>query len=94
MSKSPYDILVRPVITEQALEDQKLNKYTFEVALNANKTEIRQAVQAAFGVKVVDVNTVRTGGKTVRRQRMRPGKRADVKKAIVTLAEGQALEFS
>lgn len=94
MSKSPYDILLRPVITEQALNGQLRNKYTFEVALGANKKEIRAAIEKAFGVSVVDINTVRTQGRVVNRARMRPGKKPDVKKAIVTLAPGQALEIS
>ncbi len=94
MSKSPYDILLRPVITEQALNGQIENKYTFEVSLDANKKEIRNAVEKAFGVKVVDINTVLTKGRAVNRFRMRPGKKPDVKKAIITLAEGQALELS
>lgn len=91
--KSPYDILIRPLITERALHAQELNKYTFEVALDANKQEIKSAVEKAFGVDVVSVNTVRTKGRTVQRMRMRPGKKRDVKKAIVQLAEGQALEY-
>lgn len=94
MSKNPYDILVRPLITERALHAQEDNKYTFEVALSANKKEIKAAVEKAFGVKVTSVNTVTTKGRNVQRMRMRPGKQADVKKAIITLAPGQALEYS
>lgn len=91
--KSPYDILIRPVITERAVRAQEENKYTFEVALDANKKEIKEAVEKAFGVNVVQINTVLTKGRVVRRMRMRPGKKSDVKKAIVKLAEGQALEY-
>ncbi|MBI5154975.1 50S ribosomal protein L23 [Candidatus Poribacteria bacterium] len=94
MSKNPFDIIVRPIITESALAGQEGRKYTFEVALDANKKQIREAIQTAFGVQVSSVNTVRTRGHVVVRNRMRPGKKADVKKAIVTLAPGQALEMS
>ncbi|MBX3730736.1 MAG: 50S ribosomal protein L23 [Candidatus Sumerlaeia bacterium] len=92
--KNPYDILVRPLITERALAEQLLNKYTFEVAISANKKEIKTAVEKAFGVKVLDVNTTTKKGVTVVRFGRRPGKKADVKKAIITLAPGQALEYT
>lgn len=93
MSKSPYDILVRPLITERALAQEDQNKYIFQVALNANKTEIREAIETAFGVRVVSVNTVLTKGKNVVRMRTPSGRKRDVKKAIVKLAEGQKLEI-
>ncbi|MDX1971511.1 MAG: 50S ribosomal protein L23 [Candidatus Sumerlaeia bacterium] len=92
--KSPFDILIRPVITEKALNGQELNKYTFVVAKSSSKPEIKAAIQEAFGVTVESVNTMITKGRAVRRMRMRPGKRPDVKKAIVTLAKGEALELS
>ena len=94
MSKSPYDILLRALITERAMLAQAHNKYTFEVALSANKKEIKTAVEKAFGVKVTSVNTVKKKGGVVLRNRMSPGKKPDMKKAIITLAEGQALEYS
>lgn len=93
MTKSPFDILVRPIITEKALNSQELNQYTFEVALNANKAEVKFAIEKAFGVNVVSVNTVKTKGRAITRFRMRPGKKNDVKKAIITLAKGEALEI-
>jgi large subunit ribosomal protein L23 len=92
--KNPYDILVRPLITERALAQQLLNKYTFEVAISANKKEIKTAVEKAFGVKVLDVNTTTKKGVKVVRFGRRPGKKADVKKAVITLAPGQALEYT
>ncbi len=92
--KSPYDVLVRPLITERALNGQEMRKYTFQVAISANKKEIKHAIEQAFGVKVASVNTITTRGSEVHRMRMRPGKKADVKKAVITLAEGHALEFS
>jgi len=94
MSNSPFDVLVRPIITEKALNEQLQNKYTFEVALNANKAQIKAAIEKAFEVNVVEVNTVKTKGREIKRFRMRPGKKPDVKKAIITLAEGEALEIS
>ena len=91
---NPYQIIVRPMITEKALAGgEKKREYTFRVAIDANKREIKWAVEAAYGVKVQSVNTVVVKGK-VRHARMRgarPGKRADVKKAIVKLAEGQQI---
>ncbi|CAN5377107.1 50S ribosomal protein L23 [soil metagenome] len=96
--KSPYQILVRPVITEKALrggDDKHTDKqYTFRVAITANKREIKWAVETAYGVQVESVNTVLTKGKTryARARGGRTGKRADVKKAIVKLATGQQIE--
>ena len=92
--KSPYDILVRPLITERALHGQEQRKYVFQVAITANKIEIKSAVEKAFGVKVDAVNTIRDKGKSIQRMRTPSGRRKDTKKAIVTLAEGQALELS
>ena len=68
----------------------KDNKYTFQVAIGANKTEIRQAIEAIFNVKVVNVNTIRVMGKTKRMGKYE-GKRSDYKKAIVKLAEGNTI---
>ena len=92
--KSPYDILVRPLITERALQGQESRKYVFQVALDANKAEVKWAVESAFGVKVEDVNTVLTKGKSKRRMGQRSGKRRDVKKAVITLKEGNALQIA
>ena len=84
------DILVRPIVTEKTSVMMQDNKYTFEVPLNANKTEIRQAVEKVFNVKVVSVNTVRVSGKTKRMGRSE-GRTSDYKKAIVKLAEGNTI---
>jgi large subunit ribosomal protein L23 len=86
----PRDVIIRPVVSEKsyALLDQGV--YTFIVAPDANKIEIRHAVEAIFGVNVVKVNTVNRPGKRKRnRGRSTFGKRADTKRAIVTLATGQ-----
>ena len=89
-----YDIIRRPVITEQSMEAVEAKKYVFEVAKSANKTEIKAAVEAIFGVKVAKVNTVRMMGKMKRTGAYPAGKRADYKKAIVTLtADSKTIEF-
>lgn len=93
MSLHPYQILVAPLVTERAMKGSDLpeKKVLFKVALGANKIQIRRAVEAAFGVKVIKVNTIRMGGKSKRMGAGRPGKRPDWKKAIVTLAAGQEI---
>lgn len=87
-----HDILVKPVITEKTTMMMSDGKYTFKVSLHANKIEIRKAVEAVFGVKVKSVNTIRMTGK-VKRMGKYIGKRPDYKKAIVTLHEGETIEF-
>ena len=83
--KSGYDIIIRPVLTEKSYAEMANKKYTFRVAINANKTEIKNAIEEVFpGVKVESVNTMRTEGK-IKRQGRTPGRTAEVKKAIVTL---------
>ena len=84
MSKA-YDIIKKPVLTEKSYADMAEKKYTFEVAIGANKTEIKGAIEAIFdGDKVESVNTMRTEGK-IKRQGRTQGRTAEVKKAIVTL---------
>ena len=83
--KSGYDIILRPVLTEKSYAEMADKKYTFRVAINANKTEIKKAVEEVFpGVKVESVNTMRTEGK-MKRQGRTQGRTPEVKKAIVTL---------
>ena len=92
--KNVYDIIRRPVITEQSMENVADKKYVFMVDINANKTEIKAAVEAIFGVTVAKVNTVRMQGKVKRTGAYPAGKRADYKKAIVTLtADSKTIEF-
>ena len=90
MAANPRDIIVRPIVTEKTSDMMKDNKYTFQVAIGTNKTEIRQAIEAIFNVKVVNVNTIRVMGKTKRMGKYE-GKRSDYKKAIVKLAEGNTI---
>ena len=82
--KNPHDIILRPVLTEKSYDGMADKRYVFEVAINANKIEIKQAVEAAFGVKVESVNTLRTLGK-IKRQGRSEGRTPEVKKAYVTL---------
>lgn len=82
--KAPQDIIIRPIITEQATDNLPLNKYTFEVAKDANKLEIKAAVEELFNVEVVKVNTLNYDGKQKRMGRY-VGKTASFKKAVVTV---------
>lgn len=88
-----YDVVRRPIITEKATMASEANAVVFEVQKDATKPQIRDAVEALFGVKVKAVNTLVQKGK-VKRFRGRPGRRADVKKAYVTLEEGQAIDVT
>ena len=89
-----YDVILRPVITEQSMEAIADKKYVFQVAIDANKTEIKAAVEEIFGVKVSKVNTVRMQGKVKRTGAYPAGRRAAYKKAIVTLtADSKTIEL-
>ena len=84
--KSPYDIIKRPVITEQSMEKVDKKVYVFEVAKDANKIEIRKAIEEIFGVQVAKVNTINVLGKE-KRMGVHSGYRADWKKAIIRLTD-------
>ena len=89
-----YDVILRPVITEQSMESVADKKYVFQVAIDANKTEIKAAVEEIFGVKVAKVNTIRMQGKVKHTGAYPAGRRAAFKKAIVTLtADSKTIEF-
>ena len=88
-----YDVILAPVITEKATVLSEQNKVVFQVAKDARKDEIAAAVEELFKVQVLKVNTLITKGKT-KRFRGRKGRRSDVKKAIVTLAEGQSIDVT
>ena len=93
MSKLAQDIILRPVITENSMDGIADRKYTFEVAKDANKVEIKAAVEKLFGVKVAKVNTINVDGK-LRRYGRYEGYTASRKKAIVTLTEdSKTIEF-
>jgi large subunit ribosomal protein L23 len=89
---NPRDILLRPVVSEKSYGLLDEGKYTFVVAPDANKTQIKQAVEEVFRVKVTGVNTLNRQGKR-RRTRFGWGKRVDTKRAIVTLAEGDRIDI-
>ncbi len=95
MSAKPehYDVIRKPIITEKATMASEHGAVVFEVAMDANKPQIKEAVETLFGVKVKAVNTVITKGKT-KRFRGQPGKRRDVKKAYVTLEEGNTIDVT
>ena len=88
-----YDVILAPVITEKSTMLSEFNAVVFKVAGDATKPAIKAAVEALFDVKVIGVNTLITKGK-LKRFRGRPGRRADVKKAIVTLAAGQSIDVT
>ena len=93
MKLTSHDIIRKPVITEKSMTAMAEKKYTFIVHMNANKLQIKRACEEIFGVKVEKVQTIRTMGKT-KRMGVHVGKRADQKKAIVTLAQdSKAIEF-
>lgn len=84
--KTAYDIIIRPVITEQSMEDLDIKKYTFEVAKDANKVEIKKAIEEIFGVTVIKVNTINVRGKEKRTGAYPKGYSATWKKAVVKLS--------
>lgn len=89
-----YDIIIKPVVTEQSMMGAAEKKYTFFVDKRANKAEIGKAVEEIFGVKVSKVNTMNYDGKVKRMGAGRPGRRSAFKKAIVTLTEdSKSIEF-
>ena len=95
MSAKPehYDVIRKPVITEKATMASEANAVVFEVSKDATKPQVKEAVEALFGVKVKAVNTTITKGKTKRFRGIR-GRRADVKKAYVTLEEGNTIDVT
>ena len=92
--KTAYDIIKRPVITEQSMAQTEMKRYTFEVAKDANKIEIAKVVEEIFGVKVAKVNTMNMYGKEKRVGRYPAGRRPARKKAMVTLtADSKTIEL-
>lgn len=88
-----YDTIVSPIITEKSTIISEHNQVVFEVAIDSTKTEIKEAVEALFKVKVTGVNTIRQKGKT-KRFRGIAGKRKTIKKAIVTLKDGDSIDIA
>jgi large subunit ribosomal protein L23 len=91
--KTPYDVIIKPVITERSMDDAAHKKYTFKVATDANKTQVKHAVEEIFGVDVQQVNIMNVKGK-LKRVGKNIGRRPASKKAIVTLTEkSKEIEF-
>jgi large subunit ribosomal protein L23 len=90
--KSARDVIIRPVVSEKSYAGLEANVYTFLVDPRANKTEIKEAVQSIWNVRVTNVNTINRKGK-LKRRRFTIGKRPDQKRAIVTLAQGDSIEI-
>jgi large subunit ribosomal protein L23 len=90
--KTARDVIIRPVVSEKSYAGLEQNVYTFLVDPRANKTEIKEAIQKIWNVQVTSVNTLNRRGK-VKRRGWTKGKRADQKRAIVTLAEGDSIEI-
>ena len=86
-----HEIIIRPIVSEASFDKMEQNKYTFEVAKDANKYQIKDAIQEIFGVHVVRVNTLIVKPKT-KRVRYVAGKTRSWKKAVITLAEGETIE--
>lgn len=92
--KNAYEVIVKPIITEQSMEATEDKKYVFEVAIDATKIDIKRAVEEIFGVKVEKVNTIRMAGKEKRQGAYPAGRRASWKKAMVKLtADSKSIEF-
>jgi large subunit ribosomal protein L23 len=94
--KTPRDVIIRPVVSEKSYAGIDANRYTFLVHPDANKTEIKEAIQKIWNVQVVSVNTINRKGKTRRRNTrggVVKGTRAARKRAVVTLAEGDSIEI-
>ena len=85
--RTAYDIIIRPIITEQSMEDMDIKKYVFEVAKDANKIEIAKAVEEIFGVRVIRVTTLNVRGRTKRVGANPAGTTRSWKKAVVKLSE-------
>lgn len=91
--RTPYDVIIKPVISERSMDEAQRRKYTFKVATNANKTEVKLALEEIFGVDVEKVNIMNVQGK-VKRMGKNIGRTAATKKAIVTLTEkSKEIEF-
>jgi len=91
--RTPYDVILKPVITETSMDDAQNKKYTFKVATDANKTQVKLAVEEIFGVEVAKVNVINVSGK-IKRMGRNVGRTAASKKAVVTLTEkSKEIEF-
>lgn len=91
--KTPYDVIIKPVISEMSMDNAQVKKYTFKVATDANKTQVKLAIEEIFGVEVEKVNIMNVAGK-IKRMGRNVGRTPAYKKAIVTLTEkSKEIEF-
>jgi large subunit ribosomal protein L23 len=91
--KTPYDVILKPVISERSMDEAQNKRYTFKVAKDANKTQVKLALEEIFGVEIEKVNIMNVKGK-IKRMGKNVGKTADTKKAIVTLTKkSKEIEF-
>jgi large subunit ribosomal protein L23 len=88
-----YDVIVKPVVTEKSAAAAEQNKVTFKISPTATKADVKAAVESIFKVSVLKVNTINTEGK-MKKFKGKNGQRSDVRKAIVTLAQGQTIDFA
>lgn len=88
-----YDVIVRPVVTEKTTVLAEQNKVVFKISPTATKKDVKKAVESIFNVTVTKVNTINIDGKT-KKFRGRDGQRSDLRKAVVTLAAGQSIDFA
>ncbi len=94
MKRSAYDVIISPIITESSMKDLDIKKYVFKVAMDANKIEIRKAIEEIFGVTVIKVNTMIMPGKKRQQGRYPVGRTAEWKKAVVKLsADSKSIEI-
>ena len=88
-----YDVIVRPIVTEKSTAAAEQNKVTFKISPTATKKDVKEAVEKIFKVSVLKVNTINTEGK-MKKFKGRDGQRSDMRKAVVTLAAGQSIDFA
>jgi large subunit ribosomal protein L23 len=93
MERTPFDVLIRPVVTEKSMAAMERSKYTFKVAPEATKIDIRRAIERIYKVRVTKVNTVSVRGKPRHQLRFHSGHTPRWKKAVVTLAHGDTIEL-
>lgn len=92
MERTPFDIIIRPVVTEKSMAAQENGKYTFRVDPRSTKIDIRHAIERIYGVRVEKVNTLNVKGKPKRQTRFHAGRTPQWKKAVVTLVAGQTID--
>ncbi|MBD3175605.1 MAG: 50S ribosomal protein L23 [Armatimonadia bacterium] len=93
MGPTPFDIIIRPIVTEKSMDAMEHGKYTFKVSPRASKIDIRRAIERIYKVSVTKVNTMNVRGKPRRQGRFHEGRTPSWKKAVVTLAPGESIDL-